>query len=399
MKAEKNYKSTKRRFSLKKTRFGPLVTALACLLLFAGFVVLIILYGPLVLNRALGCAPDWSWLIGAQSTPSPTPLISPAPTSDPAKEHPLYSVDLKDEQTEMVIADFQYLADFSIVDGQLFCVAGNYTQDGTAAFVRLVLQDLESNSHTYLALDQNYKSLRFPCINEDYIVYMDAAASGGGRLMAYDRATSESRVLKVVHVGVPRPALWGKYASWVERTGSERDKLYLCDVETGESVTLCIYDNSPFGLSAPCLYDGKLLYADSEGILQLLDLLSGEAQSFDTGLYVHDPKYNGEQIAFLSGNHGSESDLYYFTAERTEPVLLSSNVTDFYLGETFAAYMKNDKVYVVFFSDGVSFCITRNEETAQLLGAGGDFVVWMDTTWREKDIVEYMHITEFDNEG
>ncbi|MDO4543225.1 MAG: hypothetical protein Q4C01_01620 [Clostridia bacterium] len=375
------------------------MTALFCVLLFAGFVALVILYGPTVMNWALGCAPDWSCITGETPAPSPSPLSTPEPTQNPAENHALYSVNLKEVQTEMVIPDFQYLSDFGFALGQLICVGGNYTSDGTAAFVRVVFQDLEENSHSYLALPQNYKSIRFPQVNENYIVYLDVTGSGGGRLMSYDRNTQESLELKTVHYGVFKLTLWDKYVAWTERTGSVRDKLFLCDVTTGESVTLHIFDDSPFALSSPYLYDGLLFYADSDGILQSLDILKGEYTSFDTGLYVHDPKYNGTYIAFMSGNHDESSGLYCLTFENPEPVLLASGVADFYMGDTFAAYMKDDRVYVVFFEDGVTFCITRTEETAQLLGAGGDYVVWMDTTWRDKDIVEYMRITEFDDEG
>lgn len=372
---------------------------MVCVLLFVAFAVAVVLYGPTIMNKALGCAPDWSCITGAEPTASPTPTAEPSPAPNPAANHALYGVNLEKVQSELVVEAYQYLSDISFSDGKIVCVAGNYTPDGTAAFVRVVLHDPETKTNTYLTLPQNYKSLRYPCVNEDYAVYLDVTGSGGGRIMAYNRKTEQSLVLKVLHLGTPKLSLWDKYVAWTERTGSTRDKLFVCDITTGESVTLAIYENSDFALSEPCLYGGLLWYADGNGVLQCLDFSIKETTAYNTGLYVHDPKYNGEQVAFITGNHGYDSDLYYFTLDEPTPVLVSEGVIDFYMGEGFLTYSKNDKTYVYFFEDAVTFCITRSNETSLLLGAGGDYAIWMDTTWRDKDILEYMHITEFEDEG
>lgn len=399
MKSDKKYKSTDRRHSIKKTRFGPLLTVLFCTLLFAAFIFALVLWGPKLMNLTLGCEPDWSCLTGSEPEATHAPTATPYATPDPAQSHALYGADLEKVQTEMLVESYQYLSDISYCAPYIVCVAGNYTTDGTAAFVRVVLHDTKTQQNTYLTLPQQYKSLRFPCVNENYVVYVDANGSGGGRIMSFNRATEQSIVLKTVHVGIPKLTLWGKYAAWIERTGSTRDKLFVCDVSTGESATVAIYNNSTFGLSEPCLYEGLLFYVDDGGVLECLDLGSSQTTAFNTGLYVHDPKYNGKQVAFITGNHGYDSDLYFFTAHEPTPVLVSEGVIDFSMGDGFVSYCKNDKTYVYFFEDGVTFNITRSNETSLMLGAGGDFVIWMDTTWRDKDILEYMHVTEFDDEG
>ena len=48
--------------------------------------------------------------------------------------------------------------------------------------------------------------------------------------------------------------------------------------------------------------------------------------------------------------------------------------------------------------DGATFCLTRPSESAMFLGAGGDYAVWMDVTWRDRDIIEYMHLNDFSAE-
>ena len=169
-------------------------------------------------------------------TPVPvTPAPTPEPTRDPYPDHALYNADLRSAQTEIVIPEYQYATDVGVYHGTIFAPIGNYTQDGTAAFVRLLLYDTAARKQTYLRLPLTYKSIRFPAMNDDWIVYLDAAANGGGQMTAYNRETGEARVLKVVHTGLPKPVIYGNTAFWIERTGQSRDKLFAVDLNTGES--------------------------------------------------------------------------------------------------------------------------------------------------------------------
>ena len=140
--------------------------------------------------------------------------------------------------------------------------------------------------------------------------------------------------------------------------------------------------------------DGLLVYADNTGKLIRLDLSSGKSSALDTGLYVHDPKTVGGNVAFISGNHGYDSDLYYLPAGENMPRLVATGVVDFAMGNGFLAYSVDEKTYIWFADDEATFCITRGEEKSQLLAAGGDYCVWMDVSWRDKDIPEFMRVTD-----
>lgn len=393
---EKRYSSTNGgRRGLKGSRFYPLLRILACLVLLAAGIGALWHFGLPFARSLFAGEPDFSCLgIKPSASPSPTATAEPSPTPVLGAEHRLYGVDLAAEQTELVLAAYQYVTDFSVGEGKLVLAAGNYTQDGTAAFTRVVLYDLSTGVSEYLSPPLQYKSIRYPCLSEDYLVYLDATADGGGRVMAYSRTDGTSRLLKTVHAGLPRLSLYAHYVCFTERTGSSRDKLFLIDVATGESVTLCIYDNSSFGLSAPCMADGLLVYADNTGKLIRLDLSSGKSSALDTGLYVHDPKTVGGNVAFISGNHGYDSDLYYLPAGENMPRLVATGVVDFAMGNGFLAYSVDEKTYIWFADDEATFCITRGEEKSQLLAAGGDYCVWMDVSWRDKDIPEFMRVTD-----
>jgi outer membrane protein assembly factor BamB len=389
MKHEKRYRSTekvKNRF--KKFRIAPYLEILLGLGLLAAFGWAAWTYGVPFMK---GLATHAYSCKEPEATPSPTPVPTPEPTRDPYPDHALYGADLKSLQTEIVIPEFQYATDLSVVDGTILAAVGNYTPDGTAAFVRAYLYDVKAGTHTFLALPLQNKSIRFPAMNERWIVYLDSAANGGGRMMAYNRQTGEAKALKTVHTGLPRPVVWENTAIWIERTGQTRDKLFAVDLETGESVTIAIFDNSPHALSKPSVYGGTLLYVAPDGALTAFDLKTGESETVPVEAdIVHDPQQNADGIAFLDSDHAKSGRLLFWNGKETVEVV--TGAVDFFLGDGFIAYSRYDRNYVYYYGDGTTFCTTRSDETAMLLAAGGDVIVWMDVTWRDKDIMEFMTV-------
>ena len=283
----------------------------------------------------------------------------------------------------------KYAADVSVTGQTVCCAVGEY-ESGTIAFLRVSLYDTATATRKLLALPMQYKSIRFPCANDRWIVYLDATANGGGRIMAYDRTAQSAVCLKPFYLGLPFLTLDGDNAAWIERTGQTRDKLFVCDLNSGEIVTVAIFDNCAYGLSRPCLYDGKLLYVDPSGNTVRLTLATGETETLSIEGNVHDPVMNDSYVAYLDSNHAANGKLYvYQDGVSTE---VAAGVVQFALGDDFVAYGRYDKNYVYFPADGTTFCTTRSDETAQFLTAGGSLLVWMDVTWRDKDVMEYMTI-------
>ena len=388
MKSERRYRGTGGGGRFNRLRIAPYLQNLLGLAILAGTVWFLARFVyPLSRNLAQGISPFATPTpIGA--TPVPTP--SPSPTPDPAMDHPLYTADLTTAQHEIVIPEYQYLADPVVYNGRIYFAAGNYSTDGMSSFVRLCIYDPASDTHSFLALPVQYKSLRFPAVNDRWIVYLDATANGGGRLVGYNRETEQSFAFKTVHVGMPKPVLVGDVAVWIERTGQSRDKLFACDLNTLESVTLEIYDNSVAALSSPCSDGETLCYVAPGGELTAWTLATNEKRVIPTGTKVHDPKTNGTYLAYLTGNHGEDSDLMLVTDGGV--VRVASGVAEFAIGDTFIAYNRYDRNFVYFPADGTTFCTTRRGEEALLLTAGGNLLVWMDVTWRDKDISEFMVI-------
>lgn len=392
MKRDHTYKSTHRR-GIQRWRLYPLLSLLAAFVLLGGGLFVLFVYGPGWIDNVVNTPPDFVALGLMSPTPSPTrePVVTPAPSPVPGAGQALHTADLVSLQQEIVVGEYQYAADFACYEDELIFAAGNYNTDGSASFVRAITVDLTTGKKTYLSLPQSYRSIRYPRKNDNWLVYLDAQGQGGGMLRCRNLVTGEDKILKTIHMGVPRLTLWEDTVFWVERTGSSRFKLFGCDLNTGESVTLELLENSEAGVSAPDADEGILVYVNDMGQLVKLDLSTGVKKKTDTGTYVHDPKTNGREIAFLTGNHGYDSDLVYMDV-LGELHTVAQGVADFAIGDRFLAYGDMDKCYVFFFSDGSTFCITRSEEENQFLGAGESYVWWMDVTWRDKDIIEYMAV-------
>ena len=378
------------------TRLWPLLQALLTLLLLGGGLYAFVRFGWPVLRDASDRPADLSCLgFGTpMPSPSPAPTPRPSPTPVPGTERTIYGVDLSRVQHEILIPEYQYAADFSVYGDTILFAVGNYTADGTAAFTRAILYDTKTRHATYQRLDLSYKSIRHPRMNDKWIVYLDALNSGGGQIRRYDRETGENRILKTVHLGLPVLALWEDTVFWVERTGSSRDKLFGCDLVTGESVTLELFESEEAGISAVSAGGGKLVYVTGSGAMKTLDLVTGEMKEAHFGITVHDPKTDGARVAFLTGYHGEDSDLVLADA-KGNLTTVARGVADFALADGAIVYGTLDKVYVYFMDDGATFCLTRPSESAMFLGGGGDFAIWMDVTWRDRDIIEHMHLNDF----
>ncbi len=381
------------------TRLGPWLQALLTVLLLGGGFFAFVRFGLPAFRDASDRPLDLSCLGFATPAPSPSPEPTPvpSPTPLPGTDRSIYGVDLSRVQHEILIPEYQYAGDFSVLGDTIYFVVGNYTADGTAAFTRVILYDTRTGRAAYVPLPLSYKSIRHPQMNERWIVYLDALASGGGQIRAYERATGESRVLKTVHLGLPVLALWEDTVFWVERTGTSRDKLFGCDLRTGESVTVELFDSADAGVSAVSAGGGKLVYVSGPGTVKTLDLATGAVREDHFGLTVHDPKTDGKHLAFLTGFHGEDSALVLVDGQG-KMTTVANGVTNYALADGAVVYGELDRTYVYFMDDGATFNLTRPSESAMFLGGGGDFAVWMDVTWRDRDIIEYMHLNDFSAE-
>ena len=70
-------------------------------------------------------------------------------------------------------------------------------------------------------------------------------------------------------------------------------------------------------------------------------------------------------------------------------VAAAEGVVEFGIAENFVAYGKDEAVWIYVFENGKSYRLTPERENTQFLGVSGGYVMWMDVTSRERDIIKY----------
>ena len=109
---------------------------------------------------------------------------------------------------------------------------------------------------------------------------------------------------------------------------------------------------------------------------------------------MHDPEYNGTYYAWINANYSSDSGLYIYNGVDA-PMLIDSGVVEFGISEDYIAYGKDEAVWVYIFASGQIYRITPERESTQFLGTSGGYIMWMDVTSRERDVIRYASLPEF----
>jgi len=398
MKHDRKYKLTsKHKPSLRRSGVLVFLSFVLAFLLLGGAIVAFIFWGiPLMeymiaLPVPRGCAP----------TPpeTPAPGYTDAPLHD-AAVHPLYFVDLSHTQLEWVVSDKAYFGDIAVCrdakgkDVLVAAVGSRSLGDGSPRMDGVLLRDPVTGTETRITPPLSYASLRHPLLlADDILVYLDMQTGGGGRIVAYHMKTEAVTVLKIVHMGVPRLTGAGHFVAWTERTGTSRYKLFLCDVVTGESVTVATSETTRFGAFAPFLTERNLFYVNALGDPTALDLGSGQTRTLPVPGVAAAIRSNGLQIAVLRGGDEEGAELWLIDS-KGDAFPVAAQCGAFAICEKFLAYNVRGRNYVYFFSDAYTFDITREQDRSLLLAGGGMSLVWQNVSWRERDIVEYMVVED-----
>ena len=346
--------------------------------------------------------------------PEPTPAPTPQPTPTP---HPITYFDPVEHTQEMVFdgyEQYRWFADPYIYNDTMIIAAGQLdSSDNQVHLLHLYWYDIESRTAERLQIPLQNAHFMFPKFNDRWLVYLDANLDGGGAIMAVDLTASSLTPVKIkdIYVGQPEPMLDGDYVAFMDRTGTRREKLFVFDLTTRESTVVEMFSGTVYGQSKPSLNGGQLIWAEpssSQGDSDLSCIrymsLAGTGASgngiYTPGTFVHDPKSSGEYTAWLSDVHSSNSQLYGVKGLSGDPILIDSEVVDFGIGSDFVAYSRTDystdpanqAIFLYMFETESIYRLTLEYESGQLLGVSGDYVIWMDVTSRERDIVKYIKI-------
>ena len=215
-------------------------------------------------------------------------------------------------------------------------------------------------------------------------------------MCVYDRETAEFRTIKEYAYAMPKLSLSGDYLAFLQQAGETTDRLYVCNLRTGETVTPKVFEGAVDASGGAHLNGTVLTYAVGyyEGDLlksrvTTLDLSSGAEESYDWDRLVYSPMRSGKYIAFLSSASGAPDDVY-LSENGAQPQLLASDVTNLRMGDGFLAYTKEDAVYAYVFETGKSYRMNTTVSKALLASVCGRSVCWYDvTSYSDVDIVKY----------
>ncbi len=377
------YTPNRHRRNLDSTAVGPALK-LAAALLAVGVLALmtIFVFVPLLSEWLQEGGPLFS---DETAAAMPTATVEPA---NPILSNPVGTVQFG-EGYGMPAA----VVDPSIYENEILFATG---ADENACD-RLVRLDPETGAFENIEVTRENDTLRYPVENADTIVYIDAKTDGGGSIRMLNKTTGENTVLCDLAGEIPKLQFEAPYLVWTERADGETGKLMVCDVTTGELVTLAVLTDASYAASDPSLKSGQVLYADadaaSEGnsLIRTVLLSDGSRWDYAAGSYVHDPKSAGDRWAYLSGNHDGDSDLYVCLGGGS-PRRVARGVVDFAITPTCVVFNRDETVFAYVFSDDKTYVLSGTGTNSQLVAAGGDYALWRDMTDPASPVWKYIRV-------
>ena len=285
----KNLKyNPRRRLNLDATSFGPALKLMIALFLLAAIALLVVFVAvPLIRVKLQSGAP----LIG--STPT-TAVVKQ--TASPV--NPILTNEVKTVQYGEGYGLPTVVADPSVYGGEILFATGASEE----ACNRLVRLNPETGAFVNIDIPLVHDTIRYPVENDTLILYADCKAAGGGSIVRLDKATGETVMLSEFAMEAPKLALEATYAVWTERTDEKTAKLTVCDVTSGELLTLAVFNNSPYAESDPSIKSGQVIYADADtatpgdSLIRTVLLADNSRWDFSAGSFVHDPKVRGRPL-------------------------------------------------------------------------------------------------------
>ncbi len=335
--------------------------------------------------------------------------VSETPT---VKATPIANDNMFENVEELAIAE-KSINDPYIYGNEVIYTTGD--KDEIAPEINTIaIYNTETQDITYVpGIEKQHNSLFEPKINDNFIVYLDCKSEYGGAVCGYDRSSGTQFVMREYLYGKPRVTLAGNYALWMQQTASDWDKLYLYDLTTKMCTTREIFVGTPFSVSAPFLSEDYIIYVQPEGENKVLKNSSsstkaelciiplvenGDMQSIYhcPGTYVYFPMISGDDIVYIDTNRDENSRLLHIKKDGdtfTEPEEIAQGILNYYIGDGFVAYTKDDAIYIYYFKDGSSARISSETTRAILASANGKDIVWYDITDGFNDVPDIvMHL-------
>ena len=295
-----------------------------------------------------------------------------------------FSYNLSKGVTEAKLGVLTAIDPFIFEDEIIF--VSSATENGLLKYNKLFIYDCNEKKETQVDVETKYTNILYPRFNDDYIVFLDSSAAGGGRICVYDRKNGKQFTVKDYLYAAPKIAMCGNVIVFYQQAGEATDRLYFYDLETGESSAYRVLSGLPIAPPPVSAKDGKVVYSvpysteDGFGRSRIykLDLDTGHETVIEPGKLIYDIKTDGENIAFLASAAGMPTDLYLLDGEI--PDLIAEDAANFEMGNGFIAYTKDDAVYAYSLRERIHYKVNSDISRAYLASANGDRICFMDVT-------------------
>ena len=380
-----NY-NPKRRVNLDATSYGPLIKLIIALCVLAALVLLVVFVAMPFINARIES--------GAPLFGSAAPATEPAGKTS-APQNAILTREVKTVQFGEGYGLPTAVVDPSVFAGEILFATGASEN----ACDRLVRLNPETGAFTNIALTRLNDTIRYPVENESVILYADCKTAGGGSIIKLDKATGETAVLAEYALETPKILFESPYAVWTERTDGSTAKVMVCDVTSGELLTLAVLNSPAYAESAPSIKSGQVIYADADtknpgsSLIRTVLLSDNSRWDFSAGSFVHDPKSAGDRWAYLSGNHDANSDLYVSVGGGA-PKKVASGVIDFDITQSCVVFSRDETVYAYVFADDKTYLISETGSNAQFVMAGEDYALWRDLSDPNQILWKYIRVSD-----
>lgn len=165
-----------------------------------------------------------------------------------------------------------------IFDKEILFAAGSGPPNGHV-LTDLYYYNLETGQEEKKATTKEYLGEIYEAhINHDYMVWLDTDHGRKNRIYMMNRHTGKISLIKTCTNGMPKLKLYGDILIWMEPMGGGLDSLNMFDMVYQENLTLMAFESgSPYGLSAPALYDNWIVWAgENPEEAEILDSLADE---------------------------------------------------------------------------------------------------------------------------
>lgn len=274
-----------------------------------------------------------------------------------------------------------------VIIGDLLVFAAGDTEE---ACTRIVCYNLESRRRQTIEPDLENDTLRLPRANDEYLVWFDAKTEGGGNICVRNLVSGADIVLVQLTNGPSDLLLDGRYLVFMADAGLAA-KLYAIDLSTFEPLTLALLPPGSESLSRPDIAEGRVCFTVDNGV-RMADLTSGEQQAIEIEGYVHDPRVAGDGLAWLTGNHGEDTELRYRGADGTT-LRIAKSVINAGVARGCVAYGCDGTVYAYSLTSERIYMLSGAEEYAQLVTAGGNYVLWRVLSDGEAAAYRYLRVS------